>query len=201
MATPKKPAGGNRSNSTNPPKGKPKPKLPGNAGRKPPAKRKPNAPAATPKPKNTYRRARNNPGDMGNAALLAIGGGLVIGFVNLALTQFLPQLSVAVTVGALAAAGLLIGWYGKKIPFIGQFAGVIWGAFWLLAFIKAWDAWIAPWLMGLFGMSTAPAIPGTLTTQQIKDTSTGEIGMRYNLVSGEALDYFPNRGLKVAARA
>jgi hypothetical protein len=134
--------------------------------------------------RTTYRR---NPSASSSSVLFAIGGALVISVFDYGITRFLPQISNPLRIGGKVAAGWALGKYGKKL--LGNWASVGETALYLAAAIDLINVYLKPTVFGWLGGSDAPVVG----TQKIKDTATGQLGMRYHLADGNAVDRFPSQ--------
>lgn len=135
--------------------------------------------------RTSYRR---NPSDNTSDLIFAFGGALAINAFDYAINRIAPSISAPLRIGGKVAAGWAFGQYGKKVPVIGNFAPVIRKALYLAAALDAFAVWVAPMVAGWLGSVSAPAaITGQ---QQVQNTATGEMGMRYHLQDGSAFDVF-----------
>lgn len=158
-------------------------------------RRRTNTPAKTVKARRR-RSYRRNPSPTTNAVLFAIGGALVINAFDYVVTRFVPQISNTIRILGKAGAGWAIGKWGKK--YIGNYADIAQNALWLAAALDVWDAYVAPFVNQWLGGSPTATAP-VVSTQQIQDTSTGQLGMRYNLADGNQIDYFPEGSMGYAS--
>ena len=137
----------------------------------------------------TYKR---NPSETTSGILFAVGGALVINGLDELINRFAPAISNPIRIGGKVTAGWAIGRWGKK--YIGSWAGIAQNALWLAAAMDAMEVYVKPLFSGFFTTS-APKVVGT---DQIRNTDTGQLGMRIYLSDGNQADFWDETGMNYA---
>lgn len=132
--------------------------------------------------KKTQVKKRNPTGNaFVNVMIAAFGGALAITGFDYLVEYFAPTVSGTIKTGAKFVAGWTIGNYGRRIPIIGAYSGIISNTLYIFGFADLITDHLMP--------AVRPYLPGAAPRliaqpKAVQDPTTGELGWLHELDDG-----------------
>ncbi|HEX8637862.1 MAG TPA: hypothetical protein VF692_07370 [Pyrinomonadaceae bacterium] len=127
---------------------------------------------------------RRNPAYLSNEFVVAFGGALAVVGFDIAVNRFFPTVSGLIRTGAKFGVGWAIGKYGKKLPLIGGFSGLIKTGLYIFGALDLVTTYGLPYLNQWLG-APAPVAQPQLVAANVPTGNPGEMGNLYQDAYGQ----------------